>query len=146
VPHKDPEKRREFLQKWRVANREKIREASQKISTRSGRRTVPTGKPIASRFAHSSASMRLRSERRPKNAAILVRRTPEHRDELLRWRAPADAGGVRGFGPMDAASITGATLAADGGVALSFGEAAKSNGNALEEWMAGRHENSTQRN
>jgi hypothetical protein len=42
--------------------------------------------------------------------------------------------------------VTGATLAADGGVSLSFGEAAKSNDNALDEWMAGRHENSTQRN
>ena len=43
-------------------------------------------------------------------------------------------------------SVTGATLTADGSVSLSFGEAAKSNGNELDEWMAGRHENSTQRN
>jgi len=30
VPHKDPVKRREFMRKWRAANREKLRQASQK--------------------------------------------------------------------------------------------------------------------
>ena len=39
--------------------------------------------------------------------------------------------------------VTGATLAADGGVSLSFGEAVKSNGNDLDQWLAGHHENPT---
>jgi hypothetical protein len=42
-------------------------------------------------------------------------------------------------------SVTGATFTADS-VSLSFGEAAKSNGNDLDQWLAGRHENPTQRN
>jgi hypothetical protein len=33
VPHKDPQKRREFMRKWRAANREKLRQASQKWRT-----------------------------------------------------------------------------------------------------------------
>jgi hypothetical protein len=41
--------------------------------------------------------------------------------------------------------VTGATFTADS-VSLSFGEAAKSNGNDLDQWLAGRHENPTQRN
>jgi hypothetical protein len=41
--------------------------------------------------------------------------------------------------------VTGATFTA-GSVSLSFGEAAKSNGNDLDQWLAGRHENPTQRN
>jgi hypothetical protein len=59
---------------------------------RSDSGTVPTGKPISSRFAHGSASMRLRSEREPKNVAILARPAPGHRDEPRR-RCP------RGDGP-----------------------------------------------
>jgi hypothetical protein len=39
-------------------------------------------------------------------------------------------------------SVTGATFTADS-VSLSFGEAAKSNGNDLDQWLAGRHENPT---
>jgi len=35
--------------------------------------------------------------------------------------------------------VTGATFTADS-VSLSFGEAAKSNGNDLDQWLAGRHE------
>jgi hypothetical protein len=35
--------------------------------------------------------------------------------------------------------VTGATFTADS-VSLSFGEAAKSNGNDLDHWLAGRHE------
>ena len=38
--------------------------------------------------------------------------------------------------------VTGATFTADS-VSLSFGEAAKSNGNDLDQWLAGRHENPT---
>jgi hypothetical protein len=41
--------------------------------------------------------------------------------------------------------VTGVTFTADS-VSLSFGEAAKSNGNDLDQWLAGRHENPTQRN
>jgi hypothetical protein len=33
MPFKDPEKRREFMRKWRAANREKLRAASQKWRT-----------------------------------------------------------------------------------------------------------------
>jgi hypothetical protein len=33
VPHKDPEKRREFIRKWRAANPEKVREANRKWRT-----------------------------------------------------------------------------------------------------------------
>jgi hypothetical protein len=33
MPHADPEKRREFHRKWRAANREKLRAASQKRRT-----------------------------------------------------------------------------------------------------------------
>jgi hypothetical protein len=40
-------------------------------------------------------------------------------------------------------SVTGATFTADGSVSLSFGEAMKSNGNDLDQWLAGRHENPT---
>jgi len=36
--------------------------------------------------------------------------------------------------------VTGATFTADS-VSLSFGEAVKSNGNDLDQWLAGRHEN-----
>jgi hypothetical protein len=43
-------------------------------------------------------------------------------------------------------SVTGVMFTADGGVSLSFGEAVKSNGNDLDQWLAGRHENPTQRN
>jgi hypothetical protein len=38
--------------------------------------------------------------------------------------------------------VTGATFTADS-VSLSFGEAAKSNGNDLDQWLAGHHENPT---
>jgi hypothetical protein len=38
-------------------------------------------------------------------------------------------------------SVTGATYTADGSVSLSFGE--KSNGNELDQWLAGRHANTT---
>jgi hypothetical protein len=41
--------------------------------------------------------------------------------------------------------VTGATFTADS-VSLSFGEAAKSNGNDLDQWLAGRHENPAKRN
>jgi hypothetical protein len=40
-------------------------------------------------------------------------------------------------------SVAGATFAADGSVSLSFGE--KSNGNDLDQWLAGRHESPTKR-
>jgi len=40
-------------------------------------------------------------------------------------------------------SVTGATYTAAGSVSLSFGEAVKSNGNDLDQWLAGRHENPT---
>jgi hypothetical protein len=39
-------------------------------------------------------------------------------------------------------SVAGATFTADS-VSLAFGETAKSNGNALDQWLAGRHENPT---
>jgi hypothetical protein len=39
--------------------------------------------------------------------------------------------------------VTGATFTADS-VSLSFGEAVKSNGNDLDQWLAGRHENATE--
>jgi hypothetical protein len=42
-------------------------------------RPVPTGKPIARRFAHSSASIALRRERGSKNAAIPTHGTPAPR-------------------------------------------------------------------
>jgi hypothetical protein len=42
-------------------------------------------------------------------------------------------------------SVAGATFTADGSVSLSFGDAVKTNGNELDEWMA-RHANATKRN
>jgi hypothetical protein len=40
-------------------------------------------------------------------------------------------------------SVAGATFTADGSISLSFGEAVKSNGNDLDQWLAGHHENPT---
>jgi hypothetical protein len=40
-------------------------------------------------------------------------------------------------------SVAGATFTADGSISLSFGEAVKSNGNDLDQWLAGQHENPT---
>jgi hypothetical protein len=43
-------------------------------------------------------------------------------------------------------SVAGATFTADGSVSLSFGEAVKTNGNELDQWLAGHHENATKGN
>ena len=48
--------------------------ADRKSLTKSGSRPVLTAKPIARKFAHSSASMRPQSEPGPKNAATPTRR------------------------------------------------------------------------
>lgn len=59
-----------------------------------------------------------------------------------RQRKPTLASALREAKKVGA-SIAGATLAADGSVSLTFGEAAKTNGNELDEWMAKHHADST---
>jgi outer membrane protein OmpA-like peptidoglycan-associated protein len=55
---------------------------------------VPTGRPIARKFARGSASIGPRSERRPKNAAIPARQG--HRDEATKLASEC----LRGPGPV----------------------------------------------
>jgi hypothetical protein len=100
VPHKDPEKRREFIRKWRAATREKVREAYLKwrtaIATKPGWRTVNIVRPILRRCARGSASIRPRSERGRKNAAIPKRRVEVRRDATP---APGTDLALRRLGP-----------------------------------------------
>jgi hypothetical protein len=55
------------------------RSGEMQISTRPAGRPVPTGKPIARKFARGSASMTPRSERKRRNAAIPTRRAEVRR-------------------------------------------------------------------
>jgi hypothetical protein len=85
APQKDPEKRREFMRKWRAANREKLRAASRKwrnaISKSAASRSVPTGKLIGRKFARGSASMTPRSEHGQKEAATRGTPAPRRQSE-----------------------------------------------------------------
>jgi hypothetical protein len=68
VPHKDPEKRREGIRKWRAANREKIREANLKW------RTANPDKARQASRAYREANLELiRSRQRQHQAAKRAR-------------------------------------------------------------------------
>jgi hypothetical protein len=66
--------------------------------------------------------------------AVPVRRQRKRSPSLTKALREAKKAGI---------SVTGATFTADGSVSLSFGEAVKSNGNDLDQWLAGHHENPT---
>jgi hypothetical protein len=87
---------------------------------------------------------RVPSERGKDRTRIVAE--PDDDDELVavparRQRKPSLTKALR-EAKKAGISVTGATFTADS-VSLSFGEAAKSNGNDLDQWLAGRHENPT---
>ena len=69
---------------------------------------------------------------RPVPMPALTTRRPEARTpSLAKALREAKKAGV---------PVASATLTADGGVSLSFGETAKSNGSDLDQWLAGRRQ------
>jgi hypothetical protein len=72
----------------------------------------------------------------------LVEPAPAPRPKPHRTRTPSLTKALR-EAKKAGIPVAGATFTADGSVSLSFGEAAKSNGNDLDQWLAGRHENPT---
>jgi hypothetical protein len=53
VPYRDPEKRREFMRKWRAANRDKLRKASLKWRTANLDKVRETNRSIAKPIANA---------------------------------------------------------------------------------------------